>query len=185
MAGSFGSGALPSASASPEAPLPSLAFALGAARVAGVRRSLELAVLLAATALGAPAPALIFTDAVANASATHHALLVNPAWASEAFGAFASGGAEEQGLALALMAHEMGHHFDPWLADPGHAPWAKELRADRVAGWVLGRVRQDPSRFVAMLGALSARASSTHPPAWMRAKALLAGFREAGGVATG
>lgn len=113
----------------------------------------------AAEILARPAPPLIFTMGTRNASSDGAVVRVNPVWLEGAMFNSALSPADQEIAILGMMAHELGHHYDP---DRSPNRWTREKYADAVAGLVLGRAGHDERPLCQLLSVLPF--SPNHPP---------------------
>lgn len=90
--------------------------------------------------------------------------------------------------ALAILAHELGHHFyshcdnvNPWLVSKH--PWDKEIEADYYSGYVLAKLGATPSDLETTQRLMfSMWDTSTHPDSFKRISSIVKGWKDGGGI---
>jgi hypothetical protein len=132
----------------------------------------------AARMLGIVSPSLVESSTAGNAEvrADDH-IHVNPVWIMQALGAHGDSSSRQSAVVLGVAAHEIGH-LVARHADDDH-PHERELEADRIAGWVLGRARTSAEDFAHVLHDLCRRTTPLHPPTSARRRAIRQGYRQA------
>lgn len=113
---------------------------------------------IAAGILGKRPPPLVFDRTLRNASSNGVRVGVNDEWMREALRA-CDNEADRRFAVRAIMAHELGHHFDP-NRSPDRL--VRERFADSVAGLVLGRTGGLVEPLLAVLASMPV--SPNHPP---------------------
>lgn len=106
-------------------------------------------------------PQLVFDAALRNAQSNGVTVALNEAWLErglDALGRLEAGSDIGRSLILGIVAHELGHHFDP---ERSPDRWERERFADAVAGYVLERAGYDAEPLVALLEAMPF--SPNHP----------------------
>lgn len=132
----------------------------------------------AARLLGIVSPTLVESNTAASAEVrADDRIHVNPVWIMQALGAHGGSSRRQTAVVLGVAAHEIGHlvarHADAGL------PHDRELDADRVAGWVLGRASTSAEDFARILDDLCRRTTPLHPPSSERRRAIRQGYRRA------
>lgn len=131
-----------------------------------------------AWALGIAPPRLQANWKINNADASGDLIRYNPRWLDKKLRDHCNDHACVIGVIVGVVAHETSHviHTDRYTHSQAHNH-GFELRADRVAGWVLaklGHAKEDMQKvwreFVAMN-------HPTHPPAQLRIDAISHGFQ--------
>jgi hypothetical protein len=130
-----------------------------------------------ANVLGVPAPPVTFDTGCENAWTDGKSICFNTAWAVHELTASCNGDVCAWNRILAVCAHEVGHIVDPTWKQ-GH-PWNDEYFADRVAGWVLGKLNMGLDDFLVIMQ--SWQGSFTHPPGSLRIPKVIQGYQEATG----
>lgn len=142
-----------------------------------LRPNLRAVLLLraAAKALGVSVPPIYASPDVENAAVDEHGrVLYRPSFRKALFAH------DPSGLTFfGVLAHELGHLIHDHHENPEGDPMMGELEADYVAGCAIGAVCENPRRFALVVKLLSTDfGSATHPPGWMRAQEITAGWRQ-------
>lgn len=127
-----------------------------------------------------PAPAVVESFAVDNVGASASLVVVNPGWMQRVSDGICG---DDCGCRTDLVRGIAGHEWSHVLEArcPSGAAGSRherELDADRHAGRVLGRSGASPAPLLALLGAGSSEATTTHPAREHRIDAMLEGHRE-------
>ena len=78
-----------------------------------------------------------------------------------------------------IMAHEIGHHLGGHTAIRTDDNWARELEADRFAGFALSRLGASLGNTLLASKVLNTRGTKTHPPRKLRVAAVEEGWNKA------
>lgn len=132
-----------------------------------------------AEVLGIREPPLFLVDGGSrNAWSDGHQLGINLQWIDAEISETCDSVECALAVVLGVLGHELGHHHhgdafsgDQHVCGLNHG---RELRADRIAGWVLGKVGADRRDFERVMAKSSW--SCTHPPGPARVAAIEAGY---------
>jgi hypothetical protein len=130
--------------------------------------------------LGVPMIPLGIAPRADNAYSDGTSVWIDPEWVGSLIGSFCDTSRLcLNAIILGVMGHEVGHHVhrDIFATDQSvPARYARELAADRTAGFLLGRARIPADDFARVLDTLSSRGSATHPPGEARRVAIQEGY---------
>jgi hypothetical protein len=132
----------------------------------------------AARALGIVVPSLVESSTAVNAEVrADDRIHVNPVWVMQALGAHRGSSSCQAAVVLGVAAHEIGHLVARHAGEGHGRPFDRELEADRIAGWVLGRANTSAEDFGRILDDLCRRVTPLHPPSSARRRAIRQGYR--------
>lgn len=142
----------------------------------------QRALALAALTLGVEPPPVVPVASFGNAASDGHRILVDVDWLGLQAIDCTSVVCEDSWL-VGLMAHELGHHVRQDAAIYRYLSSDQqklaELRADAIAGHVLGTLGVEPLHFARILARLSPDFSCTHPAGRERAEVIVAYYKRA------
>jgi len=78
---------------------------------------------------------------------------------------------------IGVIGHELGHVWEWEDGREWSGSWGKELQADRVGGFLLGKLCAPLEPSVRLLKKIAKVPTTSHPPAHLRIKAMLQGWR--------
>ena len=145
-----------------------------AQRMAAAEQLVLTAVHRVASVLQRPMPPVLF-HGCENARTDGHSICFSPVWALNQLAASCRGDLCTWNRVLGVVAHEFGHMIDPYRRTG--RPWDDELRADWYAGWILGMLGVSPEDMIVEMQTWLG--SETHPPGYLRAPQVLAGYHAA------
>jgi hypothetical protein len=133
-----------------------------------------------AQTLGIAAPVLQANYNVNNADASGNVIRYNPRWIDAKLREHCNDGECVLSIIVGVLAHEMSHilHGDRYTSSVQHNHNI-ELRADRVAGWVLAKLGHASGDMQKVWREFVAMNHPTHPPAPHRIQAIVNGYERA------
>ncbi len=133
--------------------------------------------LEAARVIGVEAPPLIADASVPNAQSDGYTVKYNPLFFGGLYDRHCTGEVCRRVVSIAIMAHELSHHIHgDRFSDTDRLPL--ELRADRLAGWVLGKLGTPPDDMAKVIADFPKFATLTHPDRESRMASMLIGWQE-------
>ena len=133
-----------------------------------------------AFALGHSAPPLVHDPSSGAAHATGGRIHYAPAWVKAKLAEHCNSAECAQSVIAGIVAHEFAHitHGDGYSPSRQHNHTV-ELRADRVAGRVLGKLGHTPEDLQKVFLEFDRLGSHTHPAAHLRVAEISSGFERA------